>query len=152
MAAVAGGPPSRAGALPFREPMERVAAVAGGPPSKAGALPFREPMERVAAVAGGPPSRAGALPFREPMPPCDCMPHLKAVKVCTLSGSIQNITEATADALEALLNSTRYYVADSNAKILEIFSRVSRLWCRNDLRVTKKYFAHPPTDLLTPAD
>ena len=38
----------------------------------------------------------------------------------TLSGSIQNITEATADALEALLNSTRYYVADSNAKIQEI--------------------------------
>lgn len=33
----------------------------------------------------------------------------------TLQKGIQNVTETTAQALEALLNSTRFFVADSNA-------------------------------------
>lgn len=37
-----------------------------------------------------------------------------------LQKGIQSITETTANALESLLNSTRYFVADTNAKVAEI--------------------------------
>ena len=88
------GPPSRAGALPFREPMPqssylqlltdlytKVHYLLFYPFSRAGALPFREPMpqssylqllpifnNQVQNILCGPLSGAGALPFREPMP------------------------------------------------------------------------------------
>ena len=42
-----------------------------------------------------------------------------------LSRSIQNITESTADALEAILNSSRYYSADTNRKVGELLSLLS---------------------------
>lgn len=42
-----------------------------------------------------------------------------------LSRSIQNITESTADALEAILNSSRYYSADTNRKVGELLLLLS---------------------------
>lgn len=42
-----------------------------------------------------------------------------------LSNSIQNITESTADALEALMNSQRYYSADTNSKMNELLTMLS---------------------------
>lgn len=42
-----------------------------------------------------------------------------------LSNSIQNITESTADALEALMNSQRYYSADTNSKVNELLTMLS---------------------------
>lgn len=43
----------------------------------------------------------------------------------TLSKSIQSITESTADALEAIMNSQRYYSADTNAKVAKLLSILS---------------------------